>query len=586
MNMVDGPQIRMFRITLSYSINQLFNFFYFYYFLLSELISILLGKFEVRKMPKSRDLAWQYASPLPGYPTGTKCNFCHKEMKGGGISRFKQHIAGGNPDVMICKEQGAEVRQLFRNMMDDTIDRRNKKNDREVEYRETMCGNVDDSDDALQYAIRKSREENEERLHRAQSCRGGASSSRPPSKSQGLQRFFSRKSTHEYIDVDAHRRPSSLQRTLSQTTSKGKDKVKEFRRVVAKWLHWGGISANSAANNPFWNPMFDAACRAGYGVKPPTPYSLLNPLLNELKLEIDLYLTKLKEKWSDYGCTVMCDGWTGPTRKCLVNFLVYCDGQSIFVRTVNLSGEYKNYKVIMAHMKRVIDDVGKENVVQLVTDNGANFKKAGVRLSEKDGYNFFWTGCAAHCVDLILKEVSRVPEVKKYLIEGQTILRYFYNHSQSLALMRETCGGDLIRVGLTRFATHFLAMQSLLSKKIELRGLMTSEAWGALKQTRPGSERRAMREVEKILLDNSFWGAIKGLVRCLEPIVQLLRLVDGDKRPTMGMLHRWIELTLDKIRRLSGDQTWLLNIFKHRWHNQLGHKLHQAGTFQTLNKSL
>ena len=63
----------------------------------------------------------------------------------------------------------------------------------------------------------------------------------------------------------------------------------------------------------------------------------------------------------------------------------------------------------------------------------------------------------------------------------------------------------------------------------------------------------------------------------MEPLVELLRLCDGDHRPTMGLLHRWIMMTIDKVERIPGNHQWLVRIIKRRWTKQLGHKLHQAG---------
>ena len=35
------------------------------------------------------------------------------------------------------------------------------------------------------------------------------------------------------------------------------------------------------------------------------------------------YVDGFKTKWEMYGCTIMCDGWTGPTRLSIINFMVF-----------------------------------------------------------------------------------------------------------------------------------------------------------------------------------------------------------------------------------------------------------------------
>ncbi|KAF9603237.1 hypothetical protein IFM89_034570 [Coptis chinensis] len=92
----------------------------------------------------------------------------------------------------------------------------------------------------------------------------------------------------------------------------------------------------------------------------------------------------MKIKWSTYGVTVMCDSWTGPTRQCLMNFMVYCAGLMTFDLSVDLSKHKKDHRHLLKHMRRVVDKVGKENVVQIVTDNGVNFKKTGEMLAREN----------------------------------------------------------------------------------------------------------------------------------------------------------------------------------------------------------
>ncbi|KAF9589675.1 hypothetical protein IFM89_026930 [Coptis chinensis] len=207
-------------------------------------------------------------------------------------------------------------------------------------------------------------------------------------KGKGLMSFFSHsKSTRhpELIDVDSPRRPDVNQPSVHQTTL-------------------------AVANNPYYKPMFDEACRAGLGVTPPSAYQLLNSELQKLKAECKLYIDHMKIKWSTYGVIVMCDSWTGPTRQCLMNFMVYCDGLMTFDSSVDLSKHKKDHRHLLKHMRRVVDKVGKENVVQIVTDNGANFKKAGEMLARENVDNdsdcpiFDWIGDRERTPEALLDE--------------------------------------------------------------------------------------------------------------------------------------------------------------------------------------
>ncbi|KAH9616194.1 hypothetical protein KSS87_018483, partial [Heliosperma pusillum] len=50
---------------------------------------------------------------------------------------------------------------------------------------------------------------------------------------------------------------------------------------------------------------------------------------------------------------------------------------------------------VLKMLDAIVDQVGEENVVQIVTDNAANYKAVGLRLMEKR-QKLFWTPCAAH----------------------------------------------------------------------------------------------------------------------------------------------------------------------------------------------
>ena len=83
----------------------------------------------------------------------------------------------------------------------------------------------------------------------------------------------------------------------------------------------------------------------------------------------------------------MCNGWTGPTKLSIINFMVYSKGSTIFIKSVDTSNKIKDNKYIYDLLKDVIKEVGEANVVQIVKDNGSAFVKAGKLLMKK--YNLY-----------------------------------------------------------------------------------------------------------------------------------------------------------------------------------------------------
>ena len=56
--------------------------------------------------------------------------------------------------------------------------------------------------------------------------------------------------------------------------------------------------------------------------------------------------------------------------------MVYCKGSTIFLKSVDALKNIKDNKYSYGLLKDVIKEVGEENVVRIVTDNGSTFLKA------------------------------------------------------------------------------------------------------------------------------------------------------------------------------------------------------------------
>ena len=89
----------------------------------------------------------------------------------------------------------------------------------------------------------------------------------------------------------------------------------------------------------------------------------------------------------------------------IINFMVYSQGSTIFLKSIDASNKIKDNKYIYGLLKDIIKEVGEAYVVQIVIDNGSTFVKAGKLLMKK--YNLYWTPCAAHCIDLMFEELVK-----------------------------------------------------------------------------------------------------------------------------------------------------------------------------------
>ena len=125
----------------------------------------------------------------------------------------------------------------------------------------------------------------------------------------------------------------------------------------------------------------------GMSIESPSPYEIKSKYLEIKYKDMEAYVNIQRKKLETYGCTIMYDGWIGPTKLSIINFMVYSKESTIFLKYVNDFDKIKDNKYIYGLLKDVIKEVGEVNVVQVVTDNGLAFVKARKLLMKK--YNLY-----------------------------------------------------------------------------------------------------------------------------------------------------------------------------------------------------
>ena len=146
----------------------------------------------------------------------------------------------------------------------------------------------------------------------------------------------------------------------------------------------------------------------------------------------------------------------------------------------------------------MIKEVGEANAVQIVTCNGSTFVKVRKLLMKK--YNLYWTSCAAHCIDLMFENIGKRDTVSKLIINARKITYFIYNYGWLLAKIRKVCGGDIVHLGATRFATNYIALESLLKNRTDLKKIFISNEWASHKLSRS----TIGHEVEVLMFDHTY----------------------------------------------------------------------------------
>ena len=91
----------------------------------------------------------------------------------------------------------------------------------------------------------------------------------------------------------------------------------------------------------------------------------------------------------------------------ILNFLIACPKETMFLRSVDASDQEKDAQPLFRLLDEVIEEVGAQNVVQIIADNASNYVVAGRMLEEKHP-TIWWNACAAHCLDLMLEDIGKI----------------------------------------------------------------------------------------------------------------------------------------------------------------------------------
>ena len=126
-------------------------------------------------------------------------------------------------------------------------------------------------------------------------------------------------------------------------------------------------------------------------------------------------------------------------------------------------------------------------------------------MLQKKQPNLYWTPCAAHCINLILEDIGKLPNIKRTLERAISLNGYIYNRSGLLNIMRHFSGQrELLRPAKTLFAIAFITLSCLHEKKNNLRKMFTSADWSESKW----AKEQKGKNVAKTVIMPSFWSNI------------------------------------------------------------------------------
>jgi hypothetical protein len=345
--------------------------------------------------------------------------------------------------------------------------------------------------------------------------------------------------------------------------------------AIAEFFYACAIPFN-VARNPYFKNAFKKAVAFGKGYVPPGSEALRTTLLKKTKDRVTERLANVKQSWKYTGCTIMSDGWSDLCHQPLINVLVYCPQGALFLKAINTMDQVKTAEYIFRILDEAIQEVGVENVVHVVTDNASNCVGAGKMLMEKHK-TIYWTPCAAHCLDLLLHDLAKFPWINETIRRARTAVNFVINHRLTLSIYRRNATRELLRPCETRFATFYITLKRVVEEKTSLRSIFCNDEW---ERSHLSKEEKG-KNVEEIMLGNSFWPNAEKVLKICGPIVDMLRMVDGDK-PCMGFVYEGMDRCKEAIAsafdNIEADYQEIWEVIDRRW-KMMHSPLHAAACY-------
>ena len=89
----------------------------------------------------------------------------------------------------------------------------------------------------------------------------------------------------------------------------------------------------------------------------------------------------------------------------LINFMVSSLNGLFFLKLVDALGKYKDAQYMGELFIKIIEDVGVDSCVQIITDNALVCNVVGMIVEAKYP-QVFWTPCIVHSLNLAIKSIA------------------------------------------------------------------------------------------------------------------------------------------------------------------------------------
>lgn len=273
------------------------------------------------------------------------------------------------------------------------------------------------------------------------------------------------------------------------------------------------------------NPQYAQICVTGRRLSGP----LLVERYQGKKTEIDRVLAACS------NLAVITDAFTDQNQNSLVNTYATPNTtqKPIYCKTINTQGNAQTAAQVASDISDTIETLGREKVDKVVTDT-CNTMKASWALLEARYPHLNCYGCAAHVLNLLIKDIVKSVEFNNLIAQNEKIVMFIRNHTALNHLYSELMSEFGVTKKLTKAVpTRWLSTHTSLQNTHDAKDLikkMAVEHSNVFKKI-SSSEFKA-QDILKIILNENFWKKLATCVAKLKLPSLLIQRVEADNSST------------------------------------------------------
>jgi Protein of unknown function (DUF 659) len=288
------------------------------------------------------------------------------------------------------------------------------------------------------------------------------------------------------------------------------EKKQQVDEALARCFYRTGIPFRFVDSSVFHD--FVMLLNPEYENSMPSAKSVAGSLLTR---EFNKALSKLKNTLDDSDqLELISDGWTNIRGEHIVNFLAKAPGKkAVFYKSICTSGISQNAENVAQAICEIIEELGATKFIGVVTDNAAVMRRAW-RLIEETYPHINAYGCAAHCLNLLIKDLLEPHSVT--ISDSGKLIKFINNHHMACALYdgirkEMNVGCSLSLPVATRWYSIYNSLKSVQDSEYAIRKLCdaNSEDLKSIKQSEATS-------LIKMVASPAFWKKLCDVINLIE----------------------------------------------------------------------